>query len=711
MRIKQKNALDVFRIVVAMLVIANHTSPLAGFNQDIDFILTRVLARIAVPFFFILTGYFVLGRKNETQVVRNQRIVHTCLHLCKLYGLCILLYLPINYYASNLDMSLTGLLKSIFFNGTFYHLWYFPAVISGVLLVHEMMKVMKDKTLLIVTGLLYLIALGGDGYFGLFTHVDWIENIYNQLFLIFHYTRNGLLFAPLFLSLGAVMANARMKLERNQSTYGFILFFALMVAEAMTIRNAGFQRHDSMYLMLVPAMIFLFQILLGKGGEQKRSYRQIAMVIYVIHPMVILLVRMVGKIGTLKTILVDNQLVLYFLVTFISYVIAWFLVWAHERTKPMYPSKTGRAWIEISLQNLQHNLLQIQSLIKKETKVMAVVKADGYGHGAVTIAGELERLGVDMFAVATLEEAIQLRESCITSDILILGYTDPKEVPCLLHYNLIQTVVDENHAQRLNEIGKLIRVHMKLDTGMHRLGVDFEKTEVLLSLYNMKNLKIEGIYTHLSCSNSLDHESEKISYLQIKRFYDQIDHLKEEGINLGKTHIQSSYGLVNYPELRCDYVRIGDALYGVMDDKKMKAEMNLYPVLSLKARIASIRWVLAEEGIGYGQKNQSQHKKRIATVTLGYSDGLMRNSQNQSYLVLIQGQYAKTVGLLCMDQCMVDITDLKGIEVHDIVTFIGEDQGIISVKEITDTYNTIPSEVLSQLGIRLKRIVKSSVHR
>lgn len=700
---KKGNALDITRLIAALLVICNHTSPLALISTDLDFILARIIARLAVPFFFMVTGYFILAKREESSISRSLRIKKWCIKLLKLYGIAILIYLPINYYANQLQPDIIVIVQDLFFNGTFYHLWYFPAVLIGVWLVNELMRIFKPKTLLLITTVLYLVALGGDSYYGLISQNSLLAEAYQRLFLLFEYTRNGLLLAPLFLVLGATLANRTKPLKLNVAKIGFVIFLMLMIAEGLTLRQLNFQRHDSMYLFLVPTMFCLFEWCIQAKGEIKPAWRNIAMLVYVLHPMMILVVRAFGKIGTLKTLLVDNNLVLFLITSLFSFGLATFIVWAMERMQPIRPSKTNRSWTEINTAALRHNYDAIQNCLPPTTKIMPVIKADGYGHGACMIAKEMERIGVEIFAVATLTEAIELREQGIAEEILILGYTPPEDFLCLTSYNLTQTIMDAEYARCLNEFGRKVKVHINVDTGMHRLGIGFDEWDAMCSVYKMKNLKVEGIYSHLCVADSFLEADQQFTQLQIKRYIKVIDMLKENGINPGKTHLQSTYGILNYPEIECDYVRIGIGLYGALSDfRKTKISLDLKPVLSLKTKIISIRTIDEGESVGYGREFTASRTTKVATLGIGYADGLPRTKMPME--VMIHGIKVPIIGRICMDQCMIDITGLDEVTVNETVTLIGNDEGTsIQVENLAQINDTISNEILSRLS---KRLVK-----
>lgn len=270
--------LDLFRLAAVLLVVMNHTSPLADVSAMADFWLTRVLARVAVPFFLMTTGYF-LSRNHWAGVGRQLK------KLCLLYGVCILLYLPVNLYAG----SFTGpadVLRKLLVDGTFYHLWYFPATILGIVIARWLSR-LGLRVALPVAALLYLIGLGGDSYYGLVSQIPLLRTLYDGIFTLCGYTRNGLFFAPLFLLLGAAGRRWNQKL----SLAGFFLSLAAMSAEGLWLHRMDVQRHDSMYLALPLCIVCLFSLLLGGNKGESRKVREFSTAMYVLHPLCIVLVR------------------------------------------------------------------------------------------------------------------------------------------------------------------------------------------------------------------------------------------------------------------------------------------------------------------------------------------------------------------------------------------------------------------------------------
>lgn len=362
-----------------------------------------------------------------------------------------------------------------------------------------------------------------------------------------------------------------------------------------------------------------------------------------------------------------------------------------------------RSWIEIDLEAIRHNVNAILALLEDKSQFMAVVKADGYGHGAVKISQLLNTMGITSFAVATLGEAIELRENGIIGDILILGYTDPIQAKSLKKYHLIQTVVDYTYGKALNLQNVDVDVHIAMDSGMHRLGnSDISEIE---KIYQLRYLHVKGIFSHLCVCDERRKESKEFTQKQLDTYFYMIQELIKKGYNVGKTHIQSSYGLLNYPYIHCDLVRIGIAMYGVYSSLHdiTVSKIILKPALTLRSKIVLIRNVDKDETIGYGRTYKTNQKKIIAVVPIGYADGIPRSLSNKGK-VIVNGQFASIVGRICMDQLMIDVTD---IDVHngDIVTIIGKDgKSIQGIEELADQTNTISNELLSQIGKRIPRI-------
>ena len=367
-----------------------------------------------------------------------------------------------------------------------------------------------------------------------------------------------------------------------------------------------------------------------------------------------------------------------------------------------------RAWIEINLSNLEHNVREIERIIPDKTKIMAVVKANAYGHGMITVARHLNQIGITSFAVATLQEGITLRENNITGDILILGYTSINNLEYVLKYDLIQTVVDLDYAHKLlkSSYSNKVKVYLKINTGMNRIGINYKDIMNIKKLYTSNKLNILGMFSHFCVADSSKKSDIAFSRKQISRFDEVIQALTSSNIEVGKVHLQSSYGILNYSNLIYDYVRPGIILYGVHEVKNpyCKTSINLKPVLSLKARITSIKEINKGDSVSYGRGYKALKKETIATVSIGYADGFPRNVSGKGAKVMVNGQYAYIIGRICMDQLMINITDLANIKVGDIVTLIGDDSEI-SIEELAFKSQTITHELLCGLNNRLGYVV------
>lgn len=370
--------------------------------------------------------------------------------------------------------------------------------------------------------------------------------------------------------------------------------------------------------------------------------------------------------------------------------------------------KDNRAWIEININHLRKNIEAFERILPKHCKIMAAVKADAYGHGAVMIAKFLQYCNITNFCVASVQEGIELRQSGITGNILILSYTPPELLEEIIFYDLIQTIIDLDYAYMLKEYKKDIRVHLGIDTGMHRIGVRAEHIEEIIKLWNINNLHIEGIFSHLCVADSLKPENIAYTKEQIEKFNQVLQTLEQKGKNNFFSHLQSSYGVLNYPDCQYDFARLGISLYGVLSAKSDKTRLNitLNPVLSLKSRISCIKELKSGEKAGYGLEFETTKDCKIAVISIGYADGIPRNLPGQSY-VLCKGKKAFIIGRICMDQMLIDVTDIADAKPHDEVVLIGTQQKErITAEMVADWSGTISNEILSRLGKRLERRIQ-----
>lgn len=365
-----------------------------------------------------------------------------------------------------------------------------------------------------------------------------------------------------------------------------------------------------------------------------------------------------------------------------------------------------RAWAEINLDHITHNLERIHSILPEKTKIMAVVKANAYGHGAVRTAQWLTELGVVRFAVSNLDEAIRLRQSGIRGEILILGATPPEGFEQLASYQITQTVFSPEYAAELNSYGERrnIRfpVHVKIDTGMYRIGLAYDEMDAIKAIFAYASLHVQGVFTHFSVADELNPEDEAYTQMQVDRFDTCLHELQDYSIGL--THAQNSAGIVNYPDMQYDLVRPGMLMFGIPSGD-IRQDLQLKPAMQLKSTIAMVKSVPKGAEIGYGRDYTAKREMRIATIPIGYADGYPRSLSGQGAEVLIRGQYAPVVGKICMDQLMVDVTEIDGVSAGDTVVLVGEDQGqSITLASLAARAGTITNELICRISARVPRV-------
>ena len=702
------SGIDYFRMIAAVLIVAIHTSPLASFSATGDFIFTRIIARVAVPFFLVTSGFFLISRYSYNADKLRKFIKKTAL----IYAAAIVIYIPINIYNGYFseDNLLPKIIKDIVFDGTLYHLWYLPAAIVGAVIAWYLVKQWAYRKAFAVTLVLYIVGLFGDSYYGIAENIPSLNSFYHLIFQVSDYTRNGIFFAPIFFVLGGYISDNKDKLSFKKSIIGFTTCFSLMFAEALTLHRFELQRHDSMYVFLLPSICFLFYFLMHFKGKNRAQLRTISLIIYIIHPFVIVLIRLFAKITHLQNALVENSLIHYLLVCIISAGLGLALtaIWNIYKPKKHNTDK-DRAYLEIDLKNLEHNVRVLKNAMPPHCELMAVAKAECYGHGMYGTTVYLNQIGVSAFAVATIDEGIRLRKYGISGEILIMGYTSPMRAKELCKYKLTQTLIDYEYSLRLDEQGYKVTAHIKVDTGMHRLGFDADDTKEIVTAFSLKNIEITGIFTHLCSADSRAEEDVDFTRKQIGKFYNSLDNLRKSGIRIPKVHIQSSYGLLNYPEIKSDYVRAGIALYGVLSspNDETKLKLDLRPVLSLKARVVLLRKIRKGETVGYSRAFTASRDSLIAILPIGYADGFPRNLSCGKSIVLICGQKAPIIGKICMDQLTVDVTDISNIKIGSIATLIGKDENDeIAAPTVAENSESITNELLSRMGRRLNIIYK-----
>jgi len=361
-------------------------------------------------------------------------------------------------------------------------------------------------------------------------------------------------------------------------------------------------------------------------------------------------------------------------------------------------------WAEVNLKNLEYNFKKIKSLLRPQTRILVIVKADAYGHGLIPVSRRLAANGVDFLGVASIDEGIKLRKAGIKTPILVLGLILKKDIQPLFSYDLIPTVCDEKFAFALNAraaiLNKPIRLHIKVDTGMGRIGVAYDDAFGLVKkIHKLKFIVIDGIFTHFPFADI----NRKFTVFQINLFNKLAGDLKKSGIVIPLVHAANSIGLIDYLDSHFTMVRPGLVIYGLYPKKGLG--INLKPVLSLKTRVVFIKQVPAGYGISYGHAYITSRPARIITLPIGYGDGYPRNLSNLAS-VLIGGRRRRVSGRICMDQIMVDVGSQKP-KIGDEVVLIGK-QGKqkITVEELARLSGTIPYEIVCSLGSRIPRIYK-----
>ena len=320
----RSTAIDPFRMAAAFLIIAIHTAPLSSFSETADFFFSYCFARIAVPFFLMTTGYFVLPPIISKKTSSYSTFWKSMKKTAWIYLAATVVYLPVNIYSKKLP-ALKDLFKVLVFDGTFYHLWYLPAALLGMLLLFFLSRKLNLQVMFIICGILYLIGLLGDSWYGLSALVPPVKGFYDGLFVISSYTRNGIFYAPIFLLMGALIAKQRVRKHFDETMVyltGTLFFLLLMLGEGYLTYILEWQRHNSMYLFLIPCMFFLFHLLLCLPGKGNRSLRRVTLLIYLLHPLVIILVRGFAKVTRLSAYLVENSLIHYLAVCIGSFALA-----------------------------------------------------------------------------------------------------------------------------------------------------------------------------------------------------------------------------------------------------------------------------------------------------------------------------------------------------------------------------------------------------
>ena len=373
-----------------------------------------------------------------------------------------------------------------------------------------------------------------------------------------------------------------------------------------------------------------------------------------------------------------------------------------------------RTWAEISLDAIAHNFHEIKRKIGDAPKLCCVIKADGYGHGAVELAQTYEKLGADFFAVSNIDEGIEIRASGVKLPIVILGYTPVRDAQRLAQYNISQAVFSLDYAESLSaqcaEYGCVCKIHIKCDTGMSRIGFmcqQFPRDEYSIKeIYDacsLTNLQPEGLFTHFCVSDERE-EGRAFTEQQYHNFTHVRVGLEQLGLHIPIYHCANSGAIEDYDNTYCDMVRAGIILYGLAPSSKLAGKLDLQPAMTLKTTVAYVKTLKAGSDISYGRTYTAQKDMKIATVPIGYADGFVRRNAEDGYM-LVNGKPAKIVGRICMDQTMLDVTDIGDAAIGDEVIVFGTgEHGEPTADTLAENTGTINYEVVCLVGKRVPRI-------
>lgn len=360
------------------------------------------------------------------------------------------------------------------------------------------------------------------------------------------------------------------------------------------------------------------------------------------------------------------------------------------------------AWAEINLDAVAHNVQAAKANLKPTTKLCAVVKADAYGHGAVRVAQEAARNGADFLAVALLQEAVKLRDAGIDIPILVLGAMQPEVAEIVVRYDISHAVFDEERLYALNEaalkLNTKAKIHIKIDTGMHRIGLHVKDAGRFAKLAaSLPGIAIEGVFSHFATADADDKD---YAAYQFARFQEALRLIEAEGIHIPIRHIANSAALTELQEYQLDMVRQGITLYGLHPAHMIDCYKDFEPVMTVKTKVAFVKELPAGETIGYGRTYTLNRKSIIATVPIGYADGISRRLSNRGYM-LINGQQAPIIGRVCMDQTMLDVTDIPGVKLGDEVTVFGGRE--LPMELVAEWADTICYEIVCAVSPRVPR--------
>ena len=372
-----------------------------------------------------------------------------------------------------------------------------------------------------------------------------------------------------------------------------------------------------------------------------------------------------------------------------------------------------RTWAEVNLDAIQSNILNIRKNLDSNTKIMAVIKADAYGHGCLETANKLVKTGVDYFAVACVDEALLLRNNGIEEPILILGSTAPERFSEIIDNNITQTVFDYENAKKLSESaqsrGIKAKVHIKVDTGMARLGFiygygeesDCATKREIINITSLPGIDAEGIFTHFALA---DEPESDFTEKQFERFMSLVEKLEFEGVKFRYRHCCNSAATIQFPKMHLDMVRPGIIIYGYYPSENVNVKFDLVPAMQFRTRVTNVKKVPKGSPISYGGTFVTDREMTVATIPVGYADGFPRNL-GENAKVIVGGKIVPVLGRICMDQCMIDVTSVNNINVSDEVTVFGnQGDSSIPVESVARFSNTINYEILCSVGKRIPRI-------
>lgn len=366
-------------------------------------------------------------------------------------------------------------------------------------------------------------------------------------------------------------------------------------------------------------------------------------------------------------------------------------------------------WAEIDLDSLAHNMREIRRLTHPNARVMAVIKADGYGHGAKIIAQTLLDNGADLLAVAVLDEAVELRKAGFDVPLLVLGYTSPQQYAEVVRYDIKQTVYALTSAQALSAEAlrqkKHAKIHIKIDSGMGRIGYapNEEAANEIVQISKLPGIDIEGIFTHFAIADDLDKNYTGEQYERFSSFCAELDRL---GVHIPLRHCANSAAIIDLNGMHMDMVRAGIILYGLAPSQEVRLDtIDLKQVMSLRARISHVKTIDAGQSVSYGRKFIADKPTAIATLPIGYADGYTRMLTGKAY-ALVHGVRARVVGRICMDQCMLDVTGLDVSVGDEAVLFGRQGEGFISIDELAEALGTINYEIVCMINKRVPRVYR-----